>query len=137
MNKSKLLQIRVNDDFLSKIEYLQKINGCKTIAETVRRIIEKEFRKEKNHDWTPITEGLPPKGSYTETFWLTVKLDNGRFETLLGRWSSFTDEKGNQFDAFDCWKDTLINGHVYRLGSAMPMDKVIAWMPCPHKYYHL
>ena len=45
--KDKLLQIRVDKDFLSKLEYLRKINGFKTIAETVRKIVEKEWRKEK------------------------------------------------------------------------------------------
>lgn len=45
--KEKLLQIRVDKDFLSKLEYLRKINGFKSIAETVRKIVEKEFRKEK------------------------------------------------------------------------------------------
>ena len=44
--KDKLLQIRVDSDFLSKIEYLRKINGWRTIAETVRKIVEKEYRKE-------------------------------------------------------------------------------------------
>ena len=44
--KDKLLQIRVDEDFLSKVEYLRKINGFKTIAETVRKLIEKDFRKE-------------------------------------------------------------------------------------------
>ena len=44
--KDKLLQIRVDDEFLSKLEYLRKINGFKTIAETIRKIMEKEFRKE-------------------------------------------------------------------------------------------
>lgn len=44
--KDKLLQIRVDEAFLQKLEYLRKINGFKTIAETVRRIVEKEFRKE-------------------------------------------------------------------------------------------
>ena len=44
--KDKLLQIRVDKDFLSKLEYLRKINGFRTVAETVRNIIEKEFRKE-------------------------------------------------------------------------------------------
>lgn len=46
MGKDKLLQIRVDDSFLSKLEYLQKINGFKTVSETVRKLIEKEFRKE-------------------------------------------------------------------------------------------
>lgn len=45
--KDRLLQIRVDEDFLSKLEYLRKINGFRTIAETVRKIVEKEFRKEK------------------------------------------------------------------------------------------
>lgn len=44
--KDKMLRIRVDSDFLSKLEYLRKINGFKTVAETVRRIVEKEFRKE-------------------------------------------------------------------------------------------
>ena len=45
--KDKLLQIRVDEDFLQKLDYLRKINGFKTIAETVRRIVEKEYRKER------------------------------------------------------------------------------------------
>ncbi len=48
--KDKLLQIRVDEDFLSKLEYLQKINGFKSIAGTVRKIVEKEFRKEKANE---------------------------------------------------------------------------------------
>ena len=44
--KDKLLQIRVDEDFLRKLDYLRKINGFRTIAETVRKLIEKEFRKE-------------------------------------------------------------------------------------------
>jgi len=44
--KDKMLRIRVDSDFLSKLEYLRKINGFKTIAETVRKLLEKEFRKE-------------------------------------------------------------------------------------------
>lgn len=44
--RDKLLQIRVDEDFLSKLQYLRKINGFNTIAETVRKIVEKEFRKE-------------------------------------------------------------------------------------------
>lgn len=44
--RDKLLQIRVDESFLSKIAYLQKINGFKSVAETVRKIVEKEYRKE-------------------------------------------------------------------------------------------
>lgn len=45
--KDKLLQMRVDEEFLSKLEYLKKINDYKSNAETVRKIVEKEFRKEK------------------------------------------------------------------------------------------
>ena len=44
--KDKMLRIRVDEDFLSKLEYLKRINGFRTIAETVRKIVEKEWRKE-------------------------------------------------------------------------------------------
>lgn len=45
--KNKLLQIRVDSDFLEKLEYLRNINGLKTVAETIRKIVEKEYRKEQ------------------------------------------------------------------------------------------
>ena len=45
--KTKLLQIRVDEAFLQKIEYLKKIHAFRSIAETIRKIIEKEYRKEK------------------------------------------------------------------------------------------
>jgi metal-responsive CopG/Arc/MetJ family transcriptional regulator len=45
--KDKLVQIRIDEEFLSKLEYLKKINGYRTISETIRRIIEKEWRKEQ------------------------------------------------------------------------------------------
>ena len=44
--KDRKLQIRVDEDFLSRLEYLRKINGFRTIAETVRKLLEKEYRKE-------------------------------------------------------------------------------------------
>ena len=47
--KNKLIQIRVDAEFLSKLEYLRHINGFKSIAETVRKVIEKEWRKEKGY----------------------------------------------------------------------------------------
>ena len=45
--KDKMLRIRVDESFLEKLEYLKRIHGFKTVAETVRRIVEKEWRKEK------------------------------------------------------------------------------------------
>lgn len=48
--KDKMLRIRVDESFLEKLEYLRKINGWRTIAETVRKLIEKEWRKETQDD---------------------------------------------------------------------------------------
>ena len=48
--KDRKLQIRVDEDFLSRLEYLRKINGFRSIAETVRKIVEKEYRKEREVD---------------------------------------------------------------------------------------
>lgn len=45
--KDKLLQIRIDDDFVEKLEYLKEINDFRNISETVRKVIEKEYRKEK------------------------------------------------------------------------------------------
>lgn len=44
--KDKLIQIRVDAEFLEKLEYLRSINGFKSISETIRKIAYKEFRKE-------------------------------------------------------------------------------------------
>lgn len=48
--KDKMLRVRVDEAFLSKLSYLQEINGFKSIAETIRKIIEKEYRKEADYD---------------------------------------------------------------------------------------
>ena len=45
--KEKQLHLRVDEVFLAKLEYLKDINGFKSIAETIRKIIEKEYKKEK------------------------------------------------------------------------------------------
>lgn len=44
--KDRVLRIRIDSDFMEKLEFLQRINGFKTISETIRKIIEKEYRKE-------------------------------------------------------------------------------------------
>lgn len=44
--RDKTLQIRADDDFLAKVDYLRRVNGWKSTSETVRKIIEKEYRKE-------------------------------------------------------------------------------------------
>jgi len=41
------IHIRADDEFLKKLEYLKRINGYKTLTETILKILEKEYRKEK------------------------------------------------------------------------------------------
>ena len=48
--KDKRIFIRVSEEFLQKLEYLMRINGFKNLSETIRRIIEKEYRKEKENE---------------------------------------------------------------------------------------
>lgn len=44
--KDKLIQIRADAKFFSKLEYLRSINGFKSTSETIRKIVEKEWKKE-------------------------------------------------------------------------------------------
>ena len=44
--KDKELKIKVDDDFIEKVDYLQKINDFKNRSDTVRKVVEKEYRKE-------------------------------------------------------------------------------------------
>lgn len=48
--KEKQIHIRADEKFLQKLEYLMRINGFKSLSDTIRRIIEKEYRKEKGND---------------------------------------------------------------------------------------
>lgn len=88
------------------------------------------------NQWIPCSERLP-KHSYTKRFWLTVKLDDdeGTVTTLIGTWSAWGGGKGSEpYDAFDCWKDTMINGKIYRLSQPIPKEQVLAWMPLPEPW---
>ena len=44
--------VLVDEQFLDKVEYLKRINGYKNKSETVRKTIEKEYRKEKENGHT-------------------------------------------------------------------------------------
>ena len=45
--KDKNMIIKVDDEFLEKVDYIERINGYKNKSDTVRKTIEKEYRKEK------------------------------------------------------------------------------------------
>ena len=59
--KDKQMIVLVDDDFLDKVEYLRKINDFKNKSETVRKTIEKEYRKEHFY-----ATKMPPKVSTAE-----------------------------------------------------------------------
>ena len=44
--KDKRIHIRASEEFLAMLEYLKRINGFKNLSDTIRKIIEKEYRKE-------------------------------------------------------------------------------------------
>ena len=44
--KDKELKIKVDDQFIEKVDYLQRINDYKNRSDTVRKVVEKEYRKE-------------------------------------------------------------------------------------------
>ena len=44
--KDKTLIVKVDDQFIEKVDYLQKINDFKNRSDTVRKVVEKEDRKE-------------------------------------------------------------------------------------------
>ena len=46
--RDKTLQIRADDEFLAKVEYLRYINGYKSNSDTVRKVVEKEYMKESS-----------------------------------------------------------------------------------------
>lgn len=45
-NKDKEIRLRVDEDFIEKVDYLQKINDFKNRSDTVRKVVEKEYIKE-------------------------------------------------------------------------------------------
>lgn len=92
--------------------------------------------KSNDYEWIPVSERLP-EHSYTKKFWLTVKLDDdeGTVVTLIGTWGAWSGGKSNKsYDAFDCWKDVMINGGIYRISQPIPKEQVLAWMPLPEPY---
>lgn len=111
--------MRLHQDFLSG-EYRKALNMAITAL--------------KAQEWIPCSERMP-EHSYTKRFWLTVKLDDGTITTLIGTWGAWGGNNGSKsYDAFDCWKDTMINGGIYRLSQPVPKEQVLAWMPLPEPY---
>ena len=47
---TKQMIVLVDDEFLEKVDYIERINGYKNKSDTVRKTIEKEYRKEKESD---------------------------------------------------------------------------------------
>ena len=49
VHMDKRIELRVDDDFLEKVEYIQYINDYKSKSDAIRRTMEKEYRKEKRY----------------------------------------------------------------------------------------
>lgn len=67
--KDKEIKIRADEEFVQKVDYLQRINGHKNRSETIRKTVEKEWRKEfKTIDI--LEQHILPKGNreYSEDF---------------------------------------------------------------------
>lgn len=47
MNKTKLIHIRIDEEFEKKLKFLMRIHGFKSLSDTIRKLIEKEYRKDK------------------------------------------------------------------------------------------
>ena len=45
--KDKEIKIRADEGFVEKVDYLKRINGYQNRSETIRKTVEKEYRKEK------------------------------------------------------------------------------------------
>ena len=45
--KDKQMIVLVDDEFLGKVDYIQRINDYKNRSDTIRKTVEKEYRKEK------------------------------------------------------------------------------------------
>jgi hypothetical protein len=45
--KDKVLIVKVDDEFTEKVDYLKRINDYKNRSDTVRKVVEKEYRKEQ------------------------------------------------------------------------------------------
>ncbi len=44
--KDKRIQVRASEEFLDMLEYLQTINGYKSLSDTARKVIEKEYKRQ-------------------------------------------------------------------------------------------
>ena len=42
--------IKVDDEFLEKVDFIERINGYKNKSDTVRKTIEKEYQKERENE---------------------------------------------------------------------------------------
>lgn len=45
--KEERIEIRADEGFVEKVDYLKRINGFQNRSETIRKTVEKEYRKEK------------------------------------------------------------------------------------------
>ena len=54
--KDKTLIVKVDENFIEKVDYLKQINGYRTRSETIRKLVYKEWFKEKYTVQSPLEE---------------------------------------------------------------------------------
>ena len=54
--KEERIEIRADEGFVEKVDYLKRINDYQNRSETIRKTVEKEYRKEKE-DVLPYEQG--------------------------------------------------------------------------------
>lgn len=70
--KEKQIHIRADEDFIEKLEYLTLVNEYRSVSETIRKVIEKEYRKEKT-TVDELIQWIPKQVMHKVTDWCGVE----------------------------------------------------------------
>lgn len=70
--KEKQIHIRADEELLQKLEYLMRINGFKSLSDTIRKVIEKEYRKE-SQTAEELLEWIPAQVMHQTTDWCGIE----------------------------------------------------------------
>lgn len=140
--KDKLLQIRVTEEFLLKVDYLKRINGFRNTAETVRKIVEKEWRKEQLEadnaiKWIPFDAQLPSKNQtiiFTEICKAAEKKPYVGMGIYLGEdewnWHRTESEKERlKRDGYMADRHQIAGRRWH-----VEESNVVAWLPMPNPF---
>lgn len=66
--KEKQIHIRTDEEFMEKLEYLTMVNNYHSASEAVRKVIEKEYRKERTTA-EELAQWIPEQVMHHATDW--------------------------------------------------------------------